>query len=158
MKQSLYKTRRTRMGTLTGKPISCAAAEQRTGRIAIRRLKTYGISDMTRFRFMKPPPRRALVDAITDFYILGALDHAGCVTSLGKKVTTSLEVRVIGKHMFGRQGPFTRRAFVKASDRIAGHRCSVEIVTIVSSLFAQCNNIFFRPRVIAEMNSLAPMA
>ncbi|KAH7724428.1 Helicase-associated domain containing protein [Aphelenchoides avenae] len=164
VKQTSYN-QTTRMDTLTEKPISRAAAEQRRGRagrtgpgkcfrlyteetftkmdsvtvpeiqrtnlisVALQ-LKTYGINDLTRFRFMDPPPHRALVDAITDLYILGALDQNGCVTSLGKKMSR-----------FPLDPPLAKLLIASAE-----HRCSDEILTIVSILSAQYNNVFFRPR------------
>lgn len=52
-------------------------------------LKAYGINNLVRFPFMDAPPREALVDAITDLYVLGALDRHGKITNLGEKVINS---------------------------------------------------------------------
>lgn len=63
---------------------------QRTNLMSVAlQLKTYGINDLVHFHFMDAPPRQALIDAITDLYVLGALDRNGKVTALGQKVGLS---------------------------------------------------------------------
>ncbi|KAH7706217.1 Dhx8 protein [Aphelenchoides avenae] len=104
---------------------------QRTNLMSVAlQLKTYGINDLVHFHFMDAPPRQALIDAITDLYVLGALDRNGKVTALGQKMAR-----------FPLDPPLSKLLITSAD-----LGCSEEILTIVSVLSAQYNNVFFRPR------------
>lgn len=71
---------------------------------AALQLKNFGIDDLLGFRFMDAPPRATLVDALTDLYVLGALDRDGKPTALGEKVNRTFgslrPVRVQHKYLF----------------------------------------------------------
>ena len=49
-------------------------------------LKSLGINDLLHFDFMDPPPHETLVLALEQLYALGALNHAGELTTLGRKM------------------------------------------------------------------------
>ena len=49
-------------------------------------LKSLGINDLMRFDFMDPPPHETLVLALEQLYALGALNHLGELTKLGRKM------------------------------------------------------------------------
>lgn len=49
-------------------------------------LKSLGINDLIHFDFMDPPPHETLVLALEQLYALGALNHRGELTKLGRKM------------------------------------------------------------------------
>ena len=49
-------------------------------------LKSLGINDLLHFDFMDPPPHETLVLALEQLYALGALNHLGELTKLGRKM------------------------------------------------------------------------
>ena len=49
-------------------------------------LKSLGINDLIHFDFMDPPPHETLVLALEQLYALGALNHLGELTKLGRKM------------------------------------------------------------------------
>lgn len=49
-------------------------------------LKALGIKDLMNFDFLDPPPHEALVLALEQLYALGALNHEGELTKLGRRM------------------------------------------------------------------------
>ena len=49
-------------------------------------LKSLGINDLIHFDFMDPPPHETLVLALEQLYALGALNHMGELTKLGRRM------------------------------------------------------------------------
>ena len=49
-------------------------------------LKSLGINDLIHFDFMDPPPHETLVLALEQLYALGALNHRGELTKLGRRM------------------------------------------------------------------------
>ena len=49
-------------------------------------LKSLGINDLIHFDFMDPPPHETLVLALEQLYALGALNHKGELTRLGRRM------------------------------------------------------------------------
>jgi pre-mRNA-splicing factor ATP-dependent RNA helicase DHX16 len=53
---------------------------------AVLMLKALGIKDLMNFDFLDPPPHEALVLALEQLYALGALNHEGELTKLGRRM------------------------------------------------------------------------
>lgn len=49
-------------------------------------LKALGINDLIHFDFLDPPPHETLVLALEQLYALGALNHHGELTKLGRRM------------------------------------------------------------------------
>ncbi|VEL24224.1 unnamed protein product [Protopolystoma xenopodis] len=49
-------------------------------------LKSLGIDDLLHFDYMDPPPHEALIMALEQLYALGALNHRGELTKIGRKM------------------------------------------------------------------------
>ena len=49
-------------------------------------LKSLGINDLIHFDFMDPPPHETLVLALEQLYALGALNHMGELTKMGRRM------------------------------------------------------------------------
>lgn len=49
-------------------------------------LKSLGIHDLLNFDFLDPPPQETLVIALEQLYALGALNHKGALTKLGRRM------------------------------------------------------------------------
>ena len=49
-------------------------------------LKSLGINDLIHFDFMDPPPHETLVLALEQLYALGALNHKGELTKMGRRM------------------------------------------------------------------------
>ena len=49
-------------------------------------LQSLGINDLINFDFMDPPPHETLVLALEQLYALGALNHLGELTKLGRRM------------------------------------------------------------------------
>ena len=92
-------------------------------------LKSLGINDLIHFDFMDPPPHETLVLALEQLYALGALNHKGELTKLGRRMA---EFPV---------DPMMSKAIL-ASEK---YKCSEDILSIVSMLSVN-NAIFFRPK------------
>ncbi|KAL6950918.1 hypothetical protein ACO0QE_000200 [Hanseniaspora vineae] len=91
-------------------------------------LKAMGISDLLSFEFMDPPPKSAMVYALEELYHLEALDDAGQLTPLGKKMS-----------QFPME-PLLSRTLLASFEL----NCSEEVLIIISLLSVQ--NIFYRPK------------
>ncbi|KAK6469605.1 pre-mRNA-splicing factor ATP-dependent RNA helicase DHX16-like [Huso huso] len=108
-------------------------------------LKSLGINDLIHFDFMDPPPHETLVLALEQLYALGALNHLGELTKLGRRMAELPVDPMLSK-------------MVLASEQ---YRCSEEILTIAAMLSVN-NSIFYRPKdkVVhadnARMNFVVP--
>lgn len=92
-------------------------------------LKSLGINDLIHFDFMDPPPHETLVMALEQLYALGALNHLGELTKLGRRMAEFPVDPMLSKTLL-------------ASEK---YKCSEEIVTIVAMLSVN-STIFYRPK------------
>nr|XP_002122847.2 pre-mRNA-splicing factor ATP-dependent RNA helicase DHX16-like [Ciona intestinalis] len=92
-------------------------------------LKSLGINDLIHFDFMDPPPHETLVLALEQLYALGALNHLGELTKLGRRMAEFPADPMLSKTIL-------------ASEK---YKCSDEILTIVSMLSVN-SSIFYRPK------------
>ncbi|XP_041649434.1 pre-mRNA-splicing factor ATP-dependent RNA helicase DHX16 [Cheilinus undulatus] len=108
-------------------------------------LKSLGINDLIHFDFMDPPPHETLVLALEQLYALGALNHLGELTKLGRRMAELPVDPMLSK-------------MVLASEQ---YKCSEEVLTIAAMLSVN-NSIFYRPKdkVVhadnARMNFVVP--
>ncbi|XP_066295564.1 pre-mRNA-splicing factor ATP-dependent RNA helicase DHX16-like [Branchiostoma lanceolatum] len=92
-------------------------------------LKSLGINDLIHFDFMDPPPHETLVLALEQLYALGALNHRGELTKLGRKMAEFPVDPMLSK-------------MIIASEQ---YKCVEEILTITAMLNVQ-GSIFYRPK------------
>ncbi|XP_069054383.1 pre-mRNA-splicing factor ATP-dependent RNA helicase DHX16 isoform X2 [Lepisosteus oculatus] len=108
-------------------------------------LKSLGINDLIHFDFMDPPPHETLVLALEQLYALGALNHRGELTKLGRRMAELPVDPMLSK-------------MILASEQ---YKCSEEILAIAAMLSVN-NSIFYRPKdkVVhadnARMNFVVP--
>uniref|UniRef100_A0A674EE47 RNA helicase n=1 Tax=Salmo trutta TaxID=8032 RepID=A0A674EE47_SALTR len=86
-------------------------------------LKSLGINDLIHFDFMDPPPHETLVLALEQLYALGALNHLGELTKLGRRMAELPVDPMLSKMIL----------------------CSEEVLTIAAMLSVN-NSIFYRPK------------
>uniref|UniRef100_A0A7N6FI87 Pre-mRNA-splicing factor ATP-dependent RNA helicase DHX16 n=1 Tax=Anabas testudineus TaxID=64144 RepID=A0A7N6FI87_ANATE len=102
------------------------------------------INDLIHFDFMDPPPHETLVLALEQLYALGALNHLGELTKLGRRMAELPVDPMLSK-------------MILASE----YKCSEEVLTIAAMLSVN-NSIFYRPKdkVVhadnARMNFVVP--
>uniref|UniRef100_A0A4Y0BKS2 RNA helicase n=1 Tax=Anopheles funestus TaxID=62324 RepID=A0A4Y0BKS2_ANOFN len=96
---------------------------------AVLMLKTLGIHDLLHFDFLDPPPHQTLILALEQLYALGALNHHGELTKLGRRMAEFPVDPMMGKMLL-------------ASEK---YKCSEEIVTIAAMLSVN-GAIFYRPK------------
>lgn len=92
-------------------------------------LKSLGINDLIHFDFMDPPPAETLILALEQLYALGALNHMGELTKLGRKMA-ELPVDPMMSKM------------ILASEK---YKC-VEQVISISAMLSVNASIFYRPK------------
>ena len=92
-------------------------------------LKSLGINDLIHFDFMDPPPAETLILALEQLYALGALNHKGELTKLGRRMA---ELPV---------DPMMSKMII-ASEK---YKCTEQILTIASMLSVNAS-IFYRPK------------
>ncbi|XP_013884176.1 pre-mRNA-splicing factor ATP-dependent RNA helicase DHX16 [Austrofundulus limnaeus] len=108
-------------------------------------LKSLGINDLIHFDFMDPPPHETLVLALEQLYALGALNHLGELTKLGRRMAELPVDPMLSK-------------MILASEQ---YKCSEEVLTVAAMLSVN-NAIFYRPKdkVVhadnARMNFVVP--
>ncbi|MED6272100.1 putative pre-mRNA-splicing factor ATP-dependent RNA helicase dhx16, partial [Characodon lateralis] len=108
-------------------------------------LKSLGINDLIHFDFMDPPPHETLVLALEQLYALGALNHLGELTKLGRRMAELPVDPMLSK-------------MILASEQ---YKCSEEVLSIAAMLSVN-NSIFYRPKdkVVhadnARMNFVVP--
>lgn len=92
-------------------------------------LKSLGINDIIHFDYLDPPSSEALIIALEQLYALGALNHMGELTRLGRRMAEfPLD-------------PMMSRALL-ASEK---YGCVEELLTICSMLSVN-SSVFFRPK------------
>ncbi|XP_044743856.1 pre-mRNA-splicing factor ATP-dependent RNA helicase DHX16 [Chrysoperla carnea] len=96
---------------------------------AVLTLKALGINDLIHFDFLDPPPHETLVLALEQLYALGALNHHGELTKLGRRMAEFPVDPMMAKMLI-------------ASEK---YKCSEEIVTIAAMLSVN-GAIFYRPK------------
>ncbi|KAK3922630.1 Pre-mRNA-splicing factor ATP-dependent RNA helicase DHX16 [Frankliniella fusca] len=96
---------------------------------AVLMLKALGINDLVHFDFLDPPPHETLVLALEQLYALGALNHHGELTKLGRRMAEFPVDPMMAK-------------MILASEK---YKCSDEIVTICAMLSVN-GAIFYRPK------------
>ncbi|KAF2902571.1 hypothetical protein ILUMI_03619 [Ignelater luminosus] len=96
---------------------------------AVLMLKALGIHDLVHFDFLDPPPAETLVLALEQLYALGALNHRGELTKLGRKMAEFPVDPMMAKMLLAS----------------AEYKCSEEIVTIAAMLSVN-SAIFYRPK------------
>lgn len=96
---------------------------------AVLMLKALGINDLLHFDFLDPPPHETLVLALEQLYALGALNHHGELTKLGRRMAEFPVDPMLGKMLL-------------ASEK---YKCSEEVVTIAAMLSVN-SSIFYRPK------------
>ncbi|TPP63485.1 DEAH (Asp-Glu-Ala-His) box polypeptide 16 [Fasciola gigantica] len=92
-------------------------------------LKSLGIDDLLHFDYMDPPPHDALIMALEQLYALGALNHRGELTKMGRQMAEFPCDPMLSK-------------MILASDK---YKCSGDAITIASMLSVN-NAIFYRPK------------
>ncbi|KAH8852026.1 putative pre-mRNA-splicing factor ATP-dependent RNA helicase mog-4 [Schistosoma japonicum] len=92
-------------------------------------LKSLGIDDLLHFDYMDPPPHDALIMALEQLYALGALNHKGELTKMGRQMAEFPCSPQLSK-------------MILASEK---YKCSGDIITIASMLSVN-NAIFYRPK------------
>uniref|UniRef100_A0A1Q3F626 RNA helicase n=1 Tax=Culex tarsalis TaxID=7177 RepID=A0A1Q3F626_CULTA len=96
---------------------------------AVLMLKALGINDLLHFDFLDPPPHETLVLALEQLYALGALNHHGELTKLGRRMAEFPVDPMMAKMLL-------------ASEK---YKCSEEIVSIAAMLSVN-GAIFYRPK------------
>ncbi|XP_056644453.1 pre-mRNA-splicing factor ATP-dependent RNA helicase DHX16 [Diorhabda sublineata] len=96
---------------------------------AVLMLKALGINDLVHFDFLDPPPHETLVLALEQLYALGALNHHGELTKLGRRMAELPVDPMMAK-------------MILASEK---YQCAEEIVSIAAMLSVN-GAIFYRPK------------
>lgn len=92
-------------------------------------LKSLGINDILNFDYIDRPPIQAMVLALEQLYVLGALNHNGELTRMGRRMA---EFPV---------DPMMSKAIL-ASEK---YKCSNEVITICAMLSVN-SSIFYKPK------------
>lgn len=92
-------------------------------------LKSLGINDLIHFDFMDPPPAETLILALEQLYALGALNHKGELTKLGRRMA---ELPV---------DPMMSKMIIASEN----YKCTEEVLTIAAMLSVNAS-IFYRPK------------
>ncbi|KAF8570389.1 hypothetical protein P879_01437 [Paragonimus westermani] len=92
-------------------------------------LKSLGIDNLLQFDYMDPPPHDALIMALEQLYALGALNHRGELTKMGRQMAEFPCDPMLSK-------------MILASDK---YKCSGDAITIAAMLSVS-NAIFYRPK------------
>ncbi|CAG5102364.1 Similar to DHX16: Pre-mRNA-splicing factor ATP-dependent RNA helicase DHX16 (Homo sapiens) [Cotesia congregata] len=96
---------------------------------AVLTLKALGINDVVNFDYLDPPPSEILVLALEQLYALGAINHKGEMTKLGRRMAEFPLDPMMAKMLL-------------ASEK---YKCSEEIATIAAML-SVTGAVFFRPK------------
>ncbi|KAK0086647.1 hypothetical protein PV325_002823 [Microctonus aethiopoides] len=91
-------------------------------------LKSLGVQDLLAFHFMDPPPQDNILNSLYQLWILGALDHTGRLTPLGRQMAE-----------FPLDPPQCQMLIVASQ-----LGCTSEILIIVSMLSVP--SVFYRPK------------
>lgn len=96
---------------------------------AVLILKALGINNLIQFDFLDPPPHETLVLALEQLYALGALNHHGELTKLGRKMAEFPLDPLMAKMLL-------------ASEK---YKCTEEVVTMAAMLSVN-GAIYYRPK------------
>ena len=102
-------------------------------------LKSLGVKDLLDFDFMDAPPQDVITTSLFDLWALGALNHVGDLTELGRSMT-----------------PFPMDpslAKILITSTMPAYACSEEVLTIVSMLSVP--SVFYRPKERQEESDAA---
>ncbi|KAH7727285.1 MRNA splicing factor RNA helicase (Cdc28) [Aphelenchoides avenae] len=94
-------------------------------------LLSLGIHDLVHFDFLDPPPHETLIAALEHLFALGALNHKGMLTKLGRRMAEFPTDPAMSK-------------MIIASERF---ECSEEIITI-SAMLSVNAAVFYRPKAM----------
>ncbi|KAI1725162.1 helicase associated domain (HA2) domain-containing protein [Ditylenchus destructor] len=97
-------------------------------------LLSLGINDLVHFDFLDPPPYETLASALEHLYALGALNHMGKLTKLGRRMAEFPCDPSMSK-------------MIIASEK---YECSEEIITIAAMLSINAA-IFYRPKAMINV-------
>ncbi|KAI9837376.1 MAG: DEAH-box RNA helicase prp16 [Thelocarpon superellum] len=100
-------------------------------------LKSLGVKDLLDFDFMDPPPQDTITTSLFDLWALGALDHVGDLTPMGRRMTAFP------------MDPSLAKLILTSAD----YGCTEEMLTIVSMLSVP--TIFSRPKERQEESDAA---
>lgn len=92
-------------------------------------LKSLGVKDLLDFDFMDPPPQDTITTSLFDLWALGAIDHVGDLTPMGRTMTAFP------------MDPSLAKLLITSSQE---YGCSEEMLTIVSMLSVP--SVFYRPK------------
>lgn len=101
-------------------------------------LKSLGVKDLLDFDFMDPPPQDTITTSLFDLWALGAVDHVGDLTSIGRLMTA-----------FPMDPSLAKMLITSTTD----YACSEEMLTIVSMLSVP--SVFYRPKERQEESDAA---
>ena len=101
-------------------------------------LKSLGVKDLLDFDFMDPPPQDTITTSLFDLWALGAIDHVGELTPMGRTMTAFP------------MDPSLAKLLITSSQEYA---CSEEMLTIVSMLSVP--SVFYRPKERQEESDAA---
>lgn len=105
----------------------------------VLQLKSLGVRDLLSFDFMDPPPQDAVTTSLFDLWALGALDHIGNLTPLGRTMSA-----------FPMEPSLAKLIITAATPE---YRCAAEMLTIVSMLSVP--SVFHRPKERLEESDAA---
>uniref|UniRef100_A0A914EIC2 RNA helicase n=1 Tax=Acrobeloides nanus TaxID=290746 RepID=A0A914EIC2_9BILA len=94
-------------------------------------LLSLGIHDLVHFDFLDPPPHETLVAALEHLFALGALNHKGMLTKLGRRMAEFPTDPSMSK-------------MIVASEK---YECTDEIITIAAMLSVNAA-VFYRPKAM----------
>jgi pre-mRNA-splicing factor ATP-dependent RNA helicase DHX38/PRP16 len=101
-------------------------------------LKSLGVKDLLDFDFMDPPPQDTITTSLFDLWALGAVDHVGELTTIGRTMTAFP------------MDPSLAKMLITSSTE---YGCSEEMLTIVSMLSVP--SVFYRPKERQEESDAA---
>ena len=102
-------------------------------------LKSLGVKNLLDFDFMDPPPQDVMTTSLFDLWALGALNHVGDLTELGRGMTPFPMEPSLAKMLI--------------TSTLPEYQCSEEVLTIVSMLSVP--TVFYRPKERQEESDAA---
>ncbi|KAK5940568.1 DEAH-box RNA helicase prp16 [Knufia obscura] len=102
-------------------------------------LKSLGVKNLLDFDFMDAPPQDVITTSLFDLWALGALNHVGDLTEMGRSMTPFPMEPSLAKILITSCEP--------------AYQCSEEVLTIVSMLSVP--SVFYRPKERQEESDAA---